>query len=219
MHQGVEWINGCNASFPGSYISFSKSKIQFPGATHWRGDLQWVPTGLFVGLLISIDSSVWEVRAPQGFWYHFELALFPWPSLTAVLNAYLFQGAGCCVVSSASSGKGPSAQWGRPYCSRGSLLFSQSTLLLILPAGFLKLAFTSPDLDTSSMEAYFMNVYFLSEASSVCHCRNTETASSERAHCGSSPQAFHVGAPSTEHGEIKSLPMTQLGLIPFLKEI
>lgn len=108
---------------------------------------------------------------------------------------------------------------GKAYCSRGSLLFSQSALLLVLPAGFLELAFASPDLDTSSMETYFMHVYFLSEASSVCHCRRTEIASSVRAHCGSSPQAFHVGAPSTERGEIKSLPMTQLGLIPFLKEI
>lgn len=56
----------------------------------------------------------------------------------------------------------------------GSLLFSQPALLLALPAGLHELAFTFPNLDTSSMETYFMHGYFLSEASSVCHCRNTD---------------------------------------------
>lgn len=56
----------------------------------------------------------------------------------------------------------------------GSLLFSQPALLLVLPAGLHELAFTFLNLDTSSMETYFIYIYmfFLSEESNVFHCTN-----------------------------------------------
>lgn len=44
----------------------------------------------------------------------------------------------------------------------GSLLFSQPALLLVLPAGLHELAFTFLNLDTSSMETYFIYIYVFS---------------------------------------------------------
>lgn len=61
----------------------------------------------------------------------------------------------------------------------GSLLFSQPALLLVLPAGLHELVFTFLNLDTGSMETYYIYIYrtyffFLSEESNVFHCTNTD---------------------------------------------
>ena len=41
----------------------------------------------------------------------------------------------------------------------GSLLFSQPALLLVLPAGLHELVFTFLNLDTGSMETYYIYIY------------------------------------------------------------
>lgn len=127
-----------------------------------------------MGLWISIDNhlEIHSSRVSVTLWTS-AVSLTLICQCSVVLNAHLCQGARLLWVSNAGFGQDPSAKWGSLHCRTGSLLFSQPELLLVLPASFHELAFMFLNLDTSSMETYFMHVYFLSEASSVCHCRNT----------------------------------------------
>lgn len=79
----------------------------------------------------------------------------------------------------------------------GSVFFSQPALLWVLPAGFHELAVTFLNLDTSSMEAYYIYIYIFCLRRAVFSIAQILTASNEYAHRATlSPHKHHFVARS-----------------------
>jgi hypothetical protein len=81
-------------------------------------------------------------------------------SINCVLNEHLLQGAMRSPVFNLETTHTYNRGGTTEGSISGSLLFYQPALLLVLPAALYELAFTLLNLDTSSMEAFYIYIFF-----------------------------------------------------------